>query len=88
MSWRRSSKPDREKSIVQPVPTQYRAALSRDGQLHLVRDAAEASLCGLPAAGLTTEGQIDDTVVCRKCIDWNRRRATGTFPPVPRRVSS
>jgi hypothetical protein len=71
--------------MVQRVPSVYLAALSDDGMLHLIREGAESSLCGLPAAGLAREGRIESTAVCRRCIDWNRRRVTGTFPPVPRR---
>jgi hypothetical protein len=49
-------------------------------QLHLVRENAEVSLCGLPRAGLSSHGHIDDISVCRDCIDWVPKRWTGEFP--------
>ena len=45
----------------------------RAGLLHLVREDAEASLCGIPRAALGD--QTLDHLVCSDCIEWlNRRR--------------
>lgn len=47
-----------------------RSGTERQGAvLHLVRDGAEASLCGLPRSSL---GPSEDCpqVVCGSCIDW------------------
>ena len=64
------------------MPMTYLALLS-GGEggpvVHLVRENAEASLCGLPRASLSTSGTIDDATVCRECIDWTAKRWTGTF---------
>src|SRR5205814_283048 len=51
----------------------YRALIRRTGvpsggsELHLVRDDAEASLCGIPRAQLA-DGGMFDTEVCADCI--------------------
>ena len=49
--------------------------------LHLIRDDAEASLCGIPRVALSAGSGLDD-VVCADCLTWfERRRAmTGTLP--------
>ena len=70
----------------------YRALIVRAANppggsvLHLVRDGAEASLCGLPLATLGT-GESEGGRVCPECIDWlpKRMAVTGVFerPPKP-----
>ena len=59
------------------------AGKARAEWLHLVRDDAEASLCGIPRATLG-HGAAD--LVCPDCIDWlgKRRAVSGIFPPVPK----
>jgi len=65
------------------MPTRYLAYLAdEDHQVHLVREDAEASLCGLPRAAMSSTGDLDETTVCRKCIDWIPRRLTTTLPTV------
>jgi hypothetical protein len=69
----------------------YRALIKRTGGpsggslLHLIRDDAEASLCGIPRSSLTIGGQFDD-VICGDCLGWfDRRRAvSGSLPKVER----
>lgn len=51
-------------------------------EVHLVREDAEASLCGLPRASLSSTGLIENVRVCRDCIDWTAKRWTGTFKTV------
>ena len=57
----------------------YRALIKRSGgpgggsPLHLIRDDAEASLCGIPRASLSGGG-IFDEVVCPECIEWLPKR--------------
>jgi hypothetical protein len=51
-------------------------------EVHLVREDAEASLCGLPRATLSSTGLIDKVKVCRDCVDWTAKRWTGTFRKV------
>jgi hypothetical protein len=46
---------------------------SRAG-LHLVRDGAEASLCGIPRTSLGAAGYGVD-VVCGDCVEWLSRTA-------------
>jgi hypothetical protein len=66
----------------------YRAlALQASGRhssklLHLVREDAEASLCGVPRSALGVGAS--DQLVCADCIDWlaRRRRSSGSFRPV------
>lgn len=41
--------------------------------LHLIREDAEASLCGIPRAQLHTAGGFDE-LVCPECIDWLPKR--------------
>ena len=70
-------------------PRTYRALVKRAGgplgslPLHLIRDDAEASLCGIPRVSLSAAGGLDD-VVCAECLTWfERRRAmSGTFPTI------
>ena len=64
------------------MATRYIAALGHQTAclVHLVREDAEATLCGLPRSALSTEGRIDNTTVCRECIDWVPKRWTGNFP--------
>ena len=65
----------------------YSALMVRAGHgdkvLHLVREGAEASLCGLPRATLGP-GSLNIEQVCETCIDWLPRRmeASGKFPRV------
>ena len=49
--------------------------------LHLVREDAEASLCGIPRTALGAGGLADE-FVCVDCIDWllKRRAVSGKFP--------
>jgi hypothetical protein len=62
----------------------YRAltdrAAGRSSVLHLVREAAEASLCGIPrtALGPGDAGEL----VCGDCIAWLPRRTafSGKYP--------
>ena len=51
-----------------------------EGAVHLVREDAEASLCGIPRPMLSSRATIDGTTVCRECIDWIPRRWTGSQP--------
>lgn len=46
--------------------------------LHLIRDDAEASLCGIPRSSLTGADNLDQ-VVCASCLEWfeKRRKITG-----------
>jgi len=48
--------------------------------LHLVRDDAEASLCGVPRAMLDS-GRLADPLVCPDCIEWlpKRMAVTGKY---------
>jgi len=68
------------------VATKYLAMRSTadEGLVHLVREDAEVSLCGIPRAMLSSGGTIDDTTVCRECIDWIPRRWTGSNPKAAR----
>jgi hypothetical protein len=66
------------------VPGAYRALINRVGgpgggsPLHLIREDAEASLCGIPRSSLTGGGEFDQ-VVCTACLEWfdKRRKASG-----------
>ena len=57
----------------------YRALIkSSSGQgrgtvLHLIRDDAETSLCGIPRAQLGAAGGYDE-LVCEECIEWLPKR--------------
>jgi hypothetical protein len=53
--------------------------------LHLIRDDAEASLCGIPRSSLRNGGHMDE-LICGDCPGWfDRRRAvSGSFPKVER----
>jgi hypothetical protein len=59
------------------------AGTARAQRLHLVREDAEASLCGIPSSTL---GQGAAELVCSDCIDWlaRRRAVSGIFKTVPR----
>src|SRR5690349_1435515 len=69
----------------------YRALIKRSMSpsggtlLHLIRDDAEASLCGIPRSSLASSGMFDE-VVCDDCLDWfeKRRAVSGAFPPADR----
>jgi hypothetical protein len=66
------------------VARTYRALIKRGSTgehgafLHLIGEDAEASLCGIPRSSLTS-GDVFDELVCSDCVDWLRRRNTGTF---------
>jgi len=68
---------------------EYRALIKYSGGpsggsiLHLIRDDAEASLCGIPRATLGQAGSLDQ-VVCSECIEWlhKRKLVSRQFPPV------
>jgi hypothetical protein len=55
------------------------AVAERDSVLHLVREDAEASLCGIPRSAL--DDAALEQLVCSDCIDWllRRRMASGQF---------
>jgi hypothetical protein len=55
-----------------------------EGAVHLVREDAEVSLCGIPRAMLSSRATIDGTTVCRECIDWIPRRWTDSHPKASR----
>jgi hypothetical protein len=57
------------------------AGKARAQRLHLLREDAESSLCGIPRATLG-HGAAD--LVCADCIDWlgKRRAVSGIFSPV------
>ncbi|HEY0830020.1 MAG TPA: hypothetical protein VGE99_02680, partial [Candidatus Dormibacteraeota bacterium] len=48
------------------------AVAERDSVLHLVREDAEASLCGIPRSAL--DDPVLDQLVCSDCVDWLHRR--------------
>lgn len=62
----------------------YRALAKNGGDgdslLHLIRDDAEASLCGIPRSSLAAGGLLVE-VVCGDCLEWfeRRRAVTGVF---------
>ena len=62
----------------------YRVLVVRTGResladrLHLVREDAEATLCGIPRSALGP-GQGGE-LVCPDCIDWLARRKTVSGP--------
>ena len=62
--------------------SRYRALAEVGGGsvLHLVREDAEASLCGVPSAMLDS-GRLADPLVCPDCIEWLPKRiaVTGRF---------
>jgi hypothetical protein len=61
---------------------QQTASLSGSGSpLHLIREDAEASLCGLPRPLLSPGGVLDE-VMCADCLEWfeRRRAVSGNFP--------
>jgi hypothetical protein len=41
--------------------------------LHLIREDAEASLCGIPRPSLARGESLDD-LVCDDCLEWFERR--------------
>ena len=53
-------------------------------KVHLVRESAEASLCGLPRSALSDGGRVLRASVCRECVDWIPRRWTQTLPKAAR----
>jgi hypothetical protein len=59
--------------------------LSSDSLLHLIREDAEASLCGIPRPALSDAG-VSDQLVCPDCIEWltKRRAASAEMRAVER----
>jgi len=59
------------------------AGKERAKLLHLVREDAEASLCGIPRSSL---GHGNTDLMCPDCLDWlpRRRAASGVFKAVSR----
>ena len=61
------------------VSRSYRALIKRSMSpsggtlLHLIREDAEASLCGIPRAQLSNAGGFDQ-LVCPECIEWLPKR--------------
>jgi len=53
------------------------AEITIGGVLHLVREDAEASLCGVPSAMLDSS-RLSDPLVCPDCIEWLPRRMAVT----------
>jgi hypothetical protein len=55
--------------------SRYRALteIGRGNVLHLVREDAEASLCGVPSSVLDGGG-LSDPLVCPNCIEWLPKR--------------
>ena len=78
-----------------PGRRSYRALIKRTGGpsggslLHLIREDAEASLCGIPRSSLTEGGMFDD-LVCSECIEWlpKRVKASAAFRAAERPVST
>ena len=67
------------------MATGYLAFLDgRAMKVHLVRETAETSLCGLPKASLSDGGRMFRASVCRDCIDWIPRRWTESQPKAER----
>jgi len=70
--------------------TDYRAlvgwAATGDGRVrHLIREDAEAALCGIPRPILET-GEVPHDLVCSDCIEWlTKRRAASARTPLVRR---
>ena len=66
-------------TLARMAATDYRALTARTikpgaGALHLIREDAEAALCGIPR-GVLEPGEPDQ-FVCLDCIEWlTRRRA-------------
>jgi hypothetical protein len=54
-----------------------------DYLVHLIRDGAEASLCGLPRSTLESGGIACDRV-CPICIEWLPRRESAKIPKASR----
>jgi len=57
-------------------------SLEADSVVHLVREDAEASLCGIPRSALGPA--LIDEYVCSKCVEWlaRRRAVSGEQPRV------
>jgi hypothetical protein len=70
------------------VTETFRALVIRTGDtsegplLHLVREGAEASLCGKPAVRLGPGGMFDE-LVCPICIAWLRKDGAANRPARP-----
>jgi hypothetical protein len=58
------------------------AGKARAQRLHLVREDAEASLCGIPRATL---GHGASDLLCAACIEWlaKSKAMSGIFKAVP-----
>jgi len=52
-------------------------------ELHLIREDAETSLCGIPRAQLSVSTG-EDAFVCSECLDWLPKRVafSGVYPKV------
>jgi hypothetical protein len=63
--------------------TKRSAGPSGGSLLHLIRDDAEASLCGIPRPSLGPGGSFDE-LVCAECLVWfeKRRGVSTNFPKV------
>jgi hypothetical protein len=47
--------------------------------LRLIREDAEASLCGIPQSSLSRGGLFDE-MICPDCIEWLPKRAKASPP--------
>lgn len=73
------------------VDRNYRALIKRSTSpsggtwLHLIREDAETSLCGIPRAQLSSAGGFDE-LLCPECIEWlpKRERFSDEHPKVRR----
>jgi hypothetical protein len=72
-------------TVGKQLATTYLAFLSSERRnfVHLVRENAESSLCGIPRPALSPQGRIDNATVCRECIDWVPKRWTGSHEISP-----
>ncbi len=75
---------------MQSVASNYRALIMRSSGpsggtlLHVIRENAEASLCGIPRAALTGSGLFDE-LLCADCLEWfEKRRAVSRKMPTVR----
>jgi hypothetical protein len=63
----------------------YRALIKRGARpsggtlLHLIREDAEASLCGIPRSSLTSGGLFDE-LICPDCVARLSQRAKPSAP--------
>lgn len=79
----------RRREYPERVPaTDYRALAIRtanvdDGYLHLIREDAESTLCGIPRGALSPADESYQ-LVCMDCIEWltKRKAASAKFRAV------